>query len=217
MNLLSSYLKFYYYDTKGRATYFSTVEDDSIIVGTYVNAKSSRTYGTDFSLPIMNGSIVPVKLPDWFTMLNISLSYYHLTDEAGYNNDNYVINRNVFKLNGNLTCKLWYEINASAYINYTPKVQDDRFITYSMTYLGVYLSRDFMKNKVQISLGINDILNASHSQSITTTPDFYSYSSYRFNYSPSMWLSFRYNFNDFKMKNERKVDDGRDKTDNQMF
>jgi len=214
---LSSYLKFYFSDTKGKATYFSTIEQDSVSVNTYINSKSSKTYGTELNYPIMNDPSSFIKLPAWLTMVNISLSYYHLTEEAGYLNDNYIINRNVYRITSNVNCKLWYDITASMYITYTPRIKDSRFITYSTTYLGVYLNKDLLNRKLQIGFNIGDILNASHTQSETMTSDFYSYSNNQYKYSPSVALSIRYNFNDFKMKNERNVDDGRDKNEGGIF
>jgi hypothetical protein len=150
-------------------------------------------------------------------MFNISFNYYHLTQEAGYLNDNYIINRNVLKLSGNLTCKLGYDITSSMYISYSPKTQDSRFTTYSTTYFGIYFNKNFMNNKFQVSLSVNDILRASHYKSETITPDFYSYSNSRQLFTPSVGFSFRYSFNDFKMKNERKVDDDRDKAEGGIF
>jgi hypothetical protein len=214
---LSSYLKFYYSDTKGRTNNFSTIENDSISLSTYINSKSSKTYGVDINIPIMSDPSLSIKLPDWLTMINLSFNYYHLNEEAGYNNDNYLINRDVCRINCNSNMKLWYDINATVYVLYSPKYKDSRFTKYSSTYMGIYFNKDFFDKKMQIGIELNDLLHYSHMKNITVTPDFYSYSNSRNLYSPCIGLLIRYNFNDFKIKNERKVDDERDKSEGGIF
>jgi outer membrane receptor protein involved in Fe transport len=210
---LSTLLKFYYNDTKGRTTSFTTVESDTISVSTWINSIATKTYGAEFNMPIMNGPTSPVTLPDWLTMININASYQYMTEEAGYMSDDYNISRNVYRLGGNLNLKLWYDVDASFYISYNPKQRDDRFVTKSTTYAGLSFSKNYFDRKLNISLFFNDLFNSSQFSTETITDAFYSSLRYAMHNSRSVGISVRYSFNDFKMKNERTVDDGRDRTE----
>jgi hypothetical protein len=120
-------------------------------------------------------------------------------------------------MNDYLSLKLWYDVNFSVYASYTPKVTDDRFYSSSRTFAGVSAGKKFFGDKLEVTLNAQDIFKGQNSTSKTTAPLFYSYNKYTAKYSPNFGISLRYSFNNFKQKQDRNVDDGRDSSGNSIF
>ncbi|MGE5496838.1 MAG: TonB-dependent receptor domain-containing protein, partial [Syntrophothermus sp.] len=69
------FLNLYYTDSKGRPTNITANMQDSITVSTTINSASTKNYGFELTLPIINDPRFPVKLPEWFGMFNLRLTY----------------------------------------------------------------------------------------------------------------------------------------------
>ncbi|MDP4174198.1 MAG: TonB-dependent receptor [Bacteroidota bacterium] len=210
---LSPILNIFHTNAKGKASPFITTIDDSITMNTIINAASSKTYGVELTIPLLNEAGYPIKLPNWLNMANIMVSYYRLTEEGGYLADKYSIARNAWRINGNANINLVYGINSNLYFNYLPKTTDERGIAYSTMYAGISFSRAIMENKLQISLNISDLFNSTIGKNETFAYNFHSFNRNQHINSRNITLSIQYNFNDFRRKQERKVDDGRDNTE----
>jgi len=213
----SSLLKFYYSRTTGNVVSFNTVRNDSIFVTSYVNATSTKTYGAELNIPIMNGPGMPFKLPDWLQIFNISLSYSYMKEDAGYLNDQYAIDRGSFRMTDYLSLKLWYDVTFSVYASYTPKTTDDRFYNSSRTFAGFSVGKNFFDKKLEVTFNAQDIFKGQNGTSKTTAPSFYSYNKYTAKYTPNYGISLRYSFNNYQQKQDRNVDDGRDNSGNRIF
>ncbi|MDP4175366.1 MAG: TonB-dependent receptor [Bacteroidota bacterium] len=210
-------LNVYYNTSKGRPTGISTNILDSITVNTTINSALTKNYGFELTIPIINEPRFPIKFPEWFQMFNIRIAFNRFIEDGGYLTENYSIKRTNWKFTGNFGLKLWEDINAMFYYNITPKSQDERYHNGSTALLGMLISKDFMDKKLQISLNINDILNNMRPVNETYGSNFYSYNKTEYVKNQNIGISIRYNFNDFQNRQEKTIDDGRDKSENGMF
>ncbi|MGE5403123.1 MAG: outer membrane beta-barrel protein [Ignavibacteriales bacterium] len=210
-------LKFYYTSSTGRPQNISSLENDSIMVSSTVNTMSTKTYGVELNLPIINSPQYPVKLPSWLGMINISATYFRMEDKAGYLSENYAFTRDVWRISANSSLNLLWDVNAMIYCRYTPKSKDSRNAYNGSVSLGLSLTKEFLEKKLRVSISGNDLLDSSERISETWANSYYMYSRGFVKNSRSVALSITWMFNDFKNKRERQIDDGRDKSEGGLF
>jgi len=202
----------YYSDSKGRPSSISTIAKDSITtVNTTINSANNKSYGFELTIPIINEPRFPVKLPDWFGMFNVRIAYNHFSENGGYLTEVYSINRDSWKFSGNCNLNLWWDINLVFYYNIALKTEDERYRTSASDFAGFYIKRDFLDKKLTLGININDLFRGVHPVNETYGSDFYSYNRTETVHNQNIGLSIRYNFNNFTNRQEKDVDDGRDK------
>jgi hypothetical protein len=204
-------INIYYSDSKGRPSSISTNINDSITVNTTINSASNKSYGFELTIPIINEPRFPIKFPDWFGMFNVRIAYNRFIENGSYLTEIYSINRESWKFSGNCNLNLWWDINFIFYYNIALKTEDERYRTNASPFAGLYIKRDFLDKKLTVGLNINDIFNAIHPIYETYGSNFYSYNKSETWRNRNIGLSIRYNFNDFSNRQEKEVDDGRDK------
>lgn len=207
-------LNLYYNFSNSRPSQMSLVTDDSITVNTTINSAKTKNFGFELTIPVINEPRFPIKLPDWFTMFNLRISYSRFMEDGGYLTEKYSLKRNTWWFNGNLSLKVWWDINFMTYFMYNPANGDDRYHWGDMSFVGVMLSKDFLDRKLNVSLNVNDIFNSVKPVAETFGSNFYSYNKTEFVKNRSIGISIRYNFNDFTNRREKDIDDGRDKEGN---
>lgn len=213
---ISPFIKGYYTTSTGRPVSMTSVIGDTTY-SSMVNNASTKTYGAELTIPIMNDPRFPFKLPDWLLMFNIQATYNHTEEKNSYLKDVYSVNRDVWNVGGNLSLKLWYDVNVMFFGRYMPETKDSRTITNSRTFVGVNLSKELYNKKLKINLTVQDLFNAYKFRTQTYGAEYFT--DFKFtNYGmQNISISLTYMFNDFKNRQERNIDDGRDKTDNGMF
>lgn len=204
-------LNIYYNTSKGRPSSLTTNVDDSVSVTTTINSAASNNYGFEITFPLINEPRFPIKLPEWFKMATLRISYNRLREEGKYLSEAYSIDRPTWRFNGNLSVVLWEGINAMTYYNIALRSEDARYKNGKVVFVGLMLSKEFFDKKLQISLMANDIFDNARPSVETFGTNFYSNAKNKFVGSRSVGLSLRYNFNDFANRQEKTIDDGRDK------
>lgn len=203
-------LNLYYNFSNGRPSQM-TIVDDSLTINTTINSAKNKNFGFELTIPVINEPRFPIKLPEWFSMFNLRIAYSRFIEEGSYMSEVYSVKRNTWWFNGNLSLKLWGDINATAYFFHNPANGDVRYHWGSTTFVGMMLSKDFFDRKLTLSLNVNDIFKSSNSVAETWGSNFYSYNKSEFVKSRNIGLSIRYNFNDFTNRREKDIDDGRDR------
>jgi hypothetical protein len=204
-------INIYYSDSKGRPSSISTTIQDSITVGTTINSASNKSYGAELTIPLINDPKFPVKLPDWLGMFNFRIAYNHLSESGGYLTEIYSINRDSWKFSGNCNLNLWWDVTAVFFYNISLKTEDERYRTSALDNANLYFKKDFMDKKLTIGIIIRDIFNGIHPVTETYGSNFYSYNRSETVRNRSIGLTLRYNFNDFTNRQEKEINDERDK------
>jgi hypothetical protein len=206
----TQFLNFYYVFSTGMFQTASTSLQDSISTNSYINLGTNKTYGIEVTLPYYNSPAMPFHLPDFITMINIRFEYMWRRQEGTYYTEDlsYLIKRPT--LNASLGLKLWYDVNASTSLYYTPSTETRRENNGEMKYLSLSLSKSILDQKLRISLSFSDILNSQKYDDETFGANYYSKSSSRVKNSRGVSISFSYMFNDYKERRDRNIDDGRD-------
>ena len=106
-----------------------------------VNNASTKTFGVEVMIPIINDSKFPIQLPSWFSMGNIAFTYSKIDESSSYLTESYNTSRKAWNLNANLVLKVVYDINAILSLRYTPRIEDVRTITNQKTFLSFTLAR----------------------------------------------------------------------------
>jgi hypothetical protein len=210
-------VKMYYSTSTGRPVSISAVVDDTVFVSSMVNNASTKSYGTEIMLPLINDSKFPIKLPDWWVMANITYTWSHTEESSNYLTEAYSIKRNSWTLNANGVFKTFADINAIINFRYTPETRDSRTITNDKSYLSFTLAKEFMDKKLRVTFTVSDILKANVYETKTNANGYYMVNSFTNVNSQNIGVSITYKFNDFKLHQERSIDDGRDKTEGGMF
>lgn len=213
----SPILNLFHTNSNGRPYWITTTENDSVTYNSVINCGRTKTYGLELTLPIINDPQFPIKLPKWLNMINVFFSVTRVIDEGVYNSEDYSAKKTTWNVSANSNFTLWYDVNLMVNANYRPKISDKRYIRNASTYLGLSLSRDFFDRKFKVALMLSDLLNSSKYRTETFGSNFYSDNTSHYLSSRGAFLSLTYNFNDFKPKRERNVDDGRDKSEGGMF
>ncbi len=209
-------LKVYHSNSTGKPVSITALVGDTLFTS-MVNNASTKAYGVEVMIPLMNDAKFPVKLPDWFTMGNINFNWSRTEEKSNYLTENYSLTRNSWFLGANAVLKVWYEISAIFMCRYTPEVKDIRTISNPKTYVSFTLAKDLMDKKLRLTFSVSDIFNASMSQTQTYASNYYLNSKYTNLNSQNVSFSITYKFNDFKSRQERSIDDGRDKTEGGLF
>ena len=209
--------KVYYTKSTGRPVSITVLEDDTISVSSMVNNASTKTFGVELMLPIINDSKFPITLPSWFSMGNISFTYSRIKENSDYLTESYNITRDAWNLNANVVLKPYDDINAIFSFRYTPRVADDRTVTNKKSALTFTLTKEFLDKKLRVAIIASDILKANMSRTETYASNYYMDSRYTNFNSQNIAIALTYKFNDFKAQQERQIDDGRDKTEGGIF
>ena len=209
-------LNLYYNSAKGKPSNISTNDKDSVTVNTTINSTASKNYGFELTIPLINEPRFPVKLPSWFNMFTLRTSYNHIQEQGAYLKEIYDITRNTWRFNGNLSFKVWEDITTMFYYNISLSAKDSRYRDGTVRFVGCYISKDFMDKKLQVGINISDIFNAAKQNNETYGSNFINISSSERYKSRNVGISIKYSFNDFTNRQEKNIDDGRDK-DGGMF
>jgi hypothetical protein len=209
--------KVYYTKSTGRPVSITAIQDDSISVSSTVNNASTKTFGVELMLPIINDSKFPIPLPSWFSMGNVSFTYSRIQESSDYLTESYDISRDAWNLNANLVLKPYDDLNTIFSYRYTPRVADARTITNKKSSLTFTVSKEFFEKKLRVAIIASDILKANMSRTETFSPNYYMDNKWTNFNSQNIAIAFTYKFNDFKAQQERQIDDGRDKTEGGIF
>jgi hypothetical protein len=111
---------------------------------------------------------------------------------------------------------LWYDIGANISFRFSPETASKRYINNQRTNLSLYLSKSLMDRKLRISLYLSDLLNTNSYDSQTFGTDYYYSSDFSMHNSRSIMLGVTYMINNYRPRNDRKIDDGRDASNKGM-
>jgi hypothetical protein len=154
-------------------------------------------------------------VPDWLGMVNVTISYMKIIQTAGLSkdavNENININRDTWILRSNDNFNLWENFRLGIFYTVNFKYKDSRYKNYTMSWLNFSLSRDFFDDKLSVSVSGNNLFVPTSTKMEITGSDYYSYYEYNMPQMRSAALSISWYFNDFKFRQNRNIDDGRDK------
>jgi hypothetical protein len=208
---LMPYLTMFYYGSKGKIINAETMLQDSVLFSTYINGPKTQEFGLELNLNLSRGKSSPIKLPEWFPMMNTKINLSRFIQEGTYMQEDLSENKTNFYLSSYASFSLWYKSKASVSFSYRPESKSQRYKMSSMTDMTISLSRQFLKNSLRVTLTLNDVLNKARA---TYETHAYNYST-RLNAVPQnsryLSLSINYLFNSYEDKEEREVDDGRDR------
>ncbi len=213
---LSQYISIYYNTSAGLYQYVSAMLQDSIFYSSPVNLSSNKVYGVDLSLPYYNSPMALFHLPDFISMLNIRFSYRYSKTAGSYLTEDLSDWGYSKSLTASLGLKLWYDVEASISLYFTPRTESKRYVRNQTSYLYAFFSRSFLNKKLKISLYVSDILNSNRYDSQTFGTDYYSHSNSVMLNSRSVSIGFTYMINNYKARNDRNIDDGRDASGQSM-
>jgi hypothetical protein len=206
----SQYINIYYTDVTGNFTYATSTEQDSILISSYINLNEINTYGIDLAFPYYNTPVMPFHLPEFISMVNIRFSYLYSKQTGQYlAQDLSMINKS-YTLRANLGLKLWLGIDANISIYYRPRTENKLSVSSEYKNLYLYLSKTFMDKKLRISISATDLLNSSKMDYSSIGANYYTRNSYVPLNSRGIGIGISYMFNDFKERQDRNIDDGRD-------
>ena len=207
---LSQYISIYYNTSAGLYQYVAAILQDSISYTSPVNLSSNKVYGIDLSFPYYNSPMALFHLPDFISMLNIRFSYRYSKSTGSYLTEDLSDWGYSKSLTASLGLKLWYEVEASISLYFTPRTESKRYFRNQTSYLYAFFSRSFLNKKLKISLYISDILNSNRYDVQTFGTDYYSHSNSVMQNSRNVSIGFTYMINNYKPRNDRNIDDGRD-------
>jgi hypothetical protein len=206
------YFSLFYYGSKGKIMNVQTIIQDSVTFSTYINGPETEEYGAEMSLNLNGSKYSVIILPKWISAFNNRLSITRFIQKGSYSKEDLSENKTNISFNSYASIILWSKINASISFSYRPETKSQRFRRNRTTDLYFSLSRRFFENKLRITLSFNDLLNTNKSIYETFGSDFYSRFDYRPQNTRNMMLSINYTFNSYQSKEEREVDDGRDRS-----
>jgi hypothetical protein len=214
---LTPLLKVYYSTSTGRPVSITAVTNDTVFYSSMVNNASTKSYGTEVMLPLINDSKFPIHLPDWLVMANMTFTWNHTDESSNYLTESYSIKRDSWTFNANGVFKTFFDVNAIINCRFTPETKDSRTISNQKTYLSFTLAKDFMDKKMRVTFTVSDILKANLYETKTSAVEYYLDNRFTNVNSQNIAVSFTYKFNDFKARQERSIDDDRDKTEGGIF
>ena len=207
---LSQYINVYYVLSNGLYQYVTANLQDSITYSSPVNLTSNKVYGVDLTLPYYNSPMAPFHLPDFISMLYLQFTYKYTRREGSYLNEDLSDWGYSKMLSARMSLKLWFGIDASMYLSYSPETTSKKYISNQTSYFSIYLSKAFMDQKLEINVSISDVLNSNVYDRQTFGTDFYMHSNYTMLKSRSISIGFTYMINNYKERQDRTIDDGRD-------
>ncbi len=213
---LSQYISVYYVFSTGLFDYAMTTVQDSITFNSPINLSSNKTYGFELTLPYYNSPAMPFHLPGFISMFNAKFGYNYRKRVGSYLNED-MSDWGYYKwFNVTLGLRLWYDINANVSFRYTPETKSKRYIKNQTTNLSLYLSKNLLSRKLKISLYISDLLNTNDYSRQTFGTDFYYSSNFSIRNSRSIMLGITYMINNYKPRNDKKIDDSRDASNKEL-
>lgn len=214
---VSQYINVYYVHSTGYFTSAVATENDSVLISSYINLNSGKTFGIDLTFPYYNTPMMPFHLPDFISMLNVQFSYLSRRQTGQFVTEDLSMTDNTYSVNANLGLKLWYDINANVYLYYRSGSENRISTSNGYKDLSLYFSKSFMDNKLRLNFSIYDILDWQKYESESFGSDYYLHSNFVSKYSRSVSIGITYMFNDFKERRERNIDDGRDGSNKGSF
>ncbi len=209
---LSRYINLYYTKSTGIITNASGIENDSIMVSSYINLNKNESYGFDLTFPYYNSPMMPIHLPDFITMMNISFGGTFTKQTGKYLQQDLTMEDKTYRINANIGLKLWWDIDASIYFMYRPAVDNKLYKRNASHYSGIYLSKRFFDRKLNVSMSVINILNFNSYENQSYGSGYYTNSRFHMINSSGISISLSYSFNDYKQRNDRKIGDDRDKS-----
>ncbi|MCU7497592.1 MAG: TonB-dependent receptor, partial [Ignavibacteria bacterium] len=206
----SQYINVFYVHSTGYYTNAVATENDSVLISSYINLNSGKTFGVDLTLPYYNSPMMPFHLPDFITMLNIQFHFLSKKQIGQYIKEDLSMTENSYSINANLGIKLWYDIDFNCDMYYRPKTKSRIAYSGEDKYFDIYFSRSFMDRKLRLNLSISDPFLWQKSQGESFGSGYYSRWSYKYTNLRSISLGITYMFNDYKDRRDRNLDDGRD-------
>ncbi len=213
---LSQYINVYYVLSNGLYQYVTANLQDSITYSSPVNLTSNKVYGVDLTLPYYNSPMAPFHLPDFISMLYLQFTYKYTKREGSYLNEDLSDWGYSKMLSARMSLKLWFGIDASMYLSYSPETTSKKYISNQTSYFSIYLNKAFMDQKLKINVSISDVLNSNVYDRQTFGTDFYMHSNYTMLKSRSISIGFTYMINNYKERQDRSIDDGRDASGQSM-
>lgn len=207
---LSQYINVFYNYTTGSFTSAMTTENDSTIISSYLNLNSEKSYGLNLTLPYYNSPIMPFHLPDFINNFYISFNYRYSKQTGRYLSEDLSLTNKFYSLNANIGFKLWFDIDANVSFQYTPRIENRRFVSSERKYAHLYLSKTFMERKLRVYISVNDVFNTQRGNYQTIGGNYYMRNYYETINSRSISIGISYLFNDYKDRRDRNLDDGRD-------
>lgn len=209
----SRYINVYYVYSTNVFNSVQTVINDSITVSTTQNAATNKTYGIELTLPYYNSPMMPFHLPDFISSLNIQFGYTYRKLKGSYLYENIDVEGSGKWLSFNMSFKLWYDINSSVYVRYSPKEDNKRTVSDRRVFSYLSFSKALLDQKLQVNLSISDPLNMMKFKNETFGTMFYSSSDFKMLNSRGISVGISYRINDYKERRDRNIDDGRDASD----
>lgn len=206
----SQYINAFYVYSTGMITRATSTENDSVMVSSYFNLASNKTFGVDLTLPYYNTPDMWFHLPEFVSMMNIQFHYTHIEQTGQFINENLAMKDDSWSLNANVNLKLWLGIEADAYFYYSPSTSNKLRKQNDQKYLYLSLSKSFMNNKLRFDVSCDGVLDDSKYETESFGSNYYTKGKYVFSGSRSISVGIRYMFNDFKERRDRSIDDGRD-------
>lgn len=208
------YATVYYSESRGKIQMIAINRPDGQIVYTYANLSMVRTIGADITLQFAPWGLSFISYPSWWRMANVSLSYQHgiekgssaylgTTEQWNLTNDSWRINSYISVLPG-------YEFDLTVSYRLLPKRSDQQSIVYTTSVLSTTVHRNFLDNKLSISLSFNDILNGSTYKKWQYGSSYSNYSESITKNSRNVSLYISWSFNNFKFHETQDISDHRD-------
>ena len=207
---LSQYLSVYYVHSTDIVSNVTTVSDDSISFNKYINLNSGKTYGLDLTLPYKNLLAGLITFPDFIATGSLQFSYMYYRQLGEFTNENLSYADKTWNLRGQLSLKLWYDLNTMISFYYRPATENIRTNSKDFKFVALSFNKNFLDQKLRVSLTINDLLNTARVDNENFGSNYYIHSYSKNLYSRAFTISFTYMFNNYEVRNDRSVDDGRD-------
>ncbi|MFA6542240.1 MAG: outer membrane beta-barrel protein [Bacteroidota bacterium] len=207
---LSGYLSAYYLRSTGIISNVTTVSDDSISLNKYINLNSGKTIGLDLTLPYTKFLAGVMTLPDFITTGSFQFAYRYYKQFGEFGDENLTYSDKTWNLRGLLLLHLWYDVNASLSFYYRPGNENIRTRDDEFKYAAISFSKGFLDQKLRMSFTVNDLFNTAGVRNEMFGSNYYIRSYSKNPNSRAVYISFTYMFNNYKGRNDRTVDDGRD-------
>lgn len=212
---VNPYATFYYSAGKGKPQQIAINMPNGRLLSTYANLSTVKIYGGDLTIPLSKWALPVIEYPSWWNMANITVSYQKVLENgnASYKDlsELYDINKEVWQINS--YCSFQLASNTQMTIGYriSPKFTDVREVRYTTSSLLASINQNFFDNKLSVSLSGYNLLNGENQKSDFYGSTYSSHSVFSIDRSRNVSLSINWKFNDYKFRQERKVDDGRDR------
>jgi outer membrane receptor protein involved in Fe transport len=184
----------YYSVTQNYITQISTLPSPSNLIVTYANGDKSYKLGLDLD--------VTYKISKSFTV-NPGFSVFHINSTGKYNEIDLSTNNVAWSANIKTLYKPDAKTELTLLLNYNSPIALPQFNLNRIYYADIGIRRNFLANKLAMSLTLTDIFNTRKwiIQSDNTIFKLHNDSKTD---SRILWLGFTYNFNSFKAVKSQK-------------